>query len=509
MKKKRTVVVVIAGMVFCLGALASLGMLVSGEGEAAIAGVKFMGADLSGMSEEMVAKEVHRLEKDVFQTTRVVLRCGEKSWSYLPAELGIALDMEKVKSEALKTGREGSVIRRLRQWSRARGEGISIPVYVTINKTLLEDELDRLNRQVSPTPPVDASFKINPDETVEVVPARDGVGIDTEKAIVDIAAAFAGQQGNVVVDLALVPAAPRRTTREAVDMGINGLLASYSTTFDPRLVDRSANIRVAAGALDGKIVAPSEVFSFNGTIGSRSTEAGYRNAKIIVNNEYVDGLGGGICQLTSTLYNAVILANLEILDRKNHSLPVSYVPAGRDATVSYNYIDFKFRNSTPNHIYIKTYYMPGRIAVKIYGNKDYRREITVNTRVLEKIPFKDEYKRDPTLGEREIKLVRKGIPGMRVAAEKLIMENGGVKRESLPSSIYYPVDRIIAVGADVETPVRIPLLDQNMTGLGDAVDVPDVPESGPEIKTGTQDRTQSPGGEGNRAQNSGDIIPPD
>ena len=144
------------------------------------------------------------------------------------------------------------------------------------------------------------------------------------------------------------------------------LIAQYSTHFDSRLVNRTENIRLAAKALDEKRLSPGERFSFNESVGERTAEAGYKEALIIVGNTFTPGLGGGVCQVSSNLYNAVILAHLEIIERHRHSLPVNYVPPGQDATVAFPVLDFKFRNSTDTYLLIRSFVEENTLTFKLY-----------------------------------------------------------------------------------------------------------------------------------------------
>lgn len=145
-----------------------------------------------------------------------------------------------------------------------------------------------------------------------------------------------------------------------------GPIAQYSTHFDSTQVNRTENIRLAAKALDGKLLAPGERFSFNKSVGERVAEAGYKEALIIQGNTFTPGLGGGVCQVSSTLYNVVLLAHLEILERHRHSLPVNYVPPGRDATVSFPILDFKFKNSTDAHLLIRSFVAENTLTFQLF-----------------------------------------------------------------------------------------------------------------------------------------------
>lgn len=143
-------------------------------------------------------------------------------------------------------------------------------------------------------------------------------------------------------------------------------MAQYSTRFDPTLANRTENIRLAAKALDGKLLAPGERFSFNNSVGERIAQAGYKEALIIEGNTYMPGLGGGVCQVSSTLYNVVLRAHLEVIERHPHSLPVNYVPPGKDATVSYPILDFKFRNSTDAYLLIRSSVVGNILTFQFY-----------------------------------------------------------------------------------------------------------------------------------------------
>lgn len=131
------------------------------------------------------------------------------------------------------------------------------------------------------------------------------------------------------------------------------LLSQYTTYFDPSQVNRTENLRLATMAINDKLLAPGALFSFNAVVGERTAEAGYKEALVIEGDAFTPGLGGGVCQVSSTLYNAVMAADLKVVERHTHSLPVSYVPEGKDATVAWPVLDFKFRNNTKDYLSIR------------------------------------------------------------------------------------------------------------------------------------------------------------
>lgn len=456
-------VVILAATLACLGALGVLGVAVATELDNILPGVRVLGSDLSGMTREQTYGKLLLLEKDIVMNTPLFVKYGERRWRLEPAQVGITADRDRIINEAFSVGRRGSIIKRWHEIRLAQKEGIDIPFYITIDHARLDQELKRISSEIT-IPPRDAQLKINPDETVEVIPSEQGISGDIEKIYRDIVEVYKNLDKKIPeVELSLVKSDARVTTREVMDMGINGLLAAYTTFFDYGDADRSYNIKVAAAAMDGHLLPPGETFSFNNVVGPRSTEAGYKNAKVIVNNELVDGTGGGVCQVSTTLYNAVLLANLEVVNRSNHSIPVSYVPPGRDATVSYNHIDFQFKNVTPYYLYLKTYFNPGRITVKIYGNTGYRREVTIKTTVVESQPYKELSVQDPGLKPGETRVKRKGSPGLRINTHRVIWENGTASTEFLSTSVYDRVDQLTLTGVPDKTPGNtLPAGDENI-----------------------------------------------
>lgn len=169
-----------------------------------------------------------------------------------------------------------------------------------------------------------------------------------------------------------------QVTIEDLQIIKNTRLSTYATYFNPSVVGRSENIRLSSKAIDHYVIGPNEIFSFNKVVGQRTKERGYQEAKEIVNQEFVMGIGGGICQTSSTLFNAIDNAGLEIIERYSHSRDIGYVPRDRDATVSWGGPDFKFRNpyNYPLLISTETNLQTGKIEVHVYGAYELDRLIT-------------------------------------------------------------------------------------------------------------------------------------
>ena len=227
-------------------------------------------------------------------------------------------------------------------------------------------------------------------------------------------------------------------------------LAAYETPLNNNNENRRKNIKLASQKLNGHIVNEGEVFSFNDTVGRVTASAGYKKAPIIENLRYSLGLGGGICQVSTTLYQAALRSGLEIKERSNHSRPVTYVPLGLDAAISYDQLDLKFKNNKDFSIII-TAVVGDQLRISIYGEESLDKEIEVVSEKIATISPRVREKPDPELPEGESKIIQKGRQGYRVKVYRLWLEKGEeVKRKAVSTDLYHPVEKIVNIGVAEE-----------------------------------------------------------
>ena len=228
----------------------------------------------------------------------------------------------------------------------------------------------RLTKKIN-RPPLNADFAISASNRVRVVPAKDGRLVDVEETSERLLAA-ALSPTNRAARVAVVMKSPARSTEAARAMGITGLVAGYETIYggDP---NRIHNVQLVAQLIDDTLIAPGKTFSFNATTGERTPEKGFREAPVIINGELQNGIGGGVCQVSTTVFNAAYEAGLRITERSNHALYISHYPQGRDATVNYPDLDLKFVNDTGNWILLRTYVGSSSLTVALYGTPVNRR----------------------------------------------------------------------------------------------------------------------------------------
>lgn len=224
------------------------------------------------------------------------------------------------------------------------------------------------------------------------------------------------------------------------------LLAAFRTPLQGSETGRIENITLATAYLDGAEIGPGGVFSFNETVGPREEQRGFVPAPEIYNGEYVMGIGGGVCQVSSTLYNAALLAGLHILERMHHSRPLSYVPLGRDATVSYGELDFSFQNTLPFPVQVRASVRDGHVEIQIWGEDRLPAEVHVETLAAEVIMPELHIETDPSLPFGVEWLADEGLPGWRVEVHRIMRWSDHTERQIVSLDEYPPRPQIVRVG---------------------------------------------------------------
>ena len=302
----------------------------------------------------------------------------------------------------------------------------------------------RLQGQVERAPR-DADFVATSNGGVRIVPSEPGLALDAVKSA-DRVLAAAERATNRVATLALAVEQPKRTTAEAQAMGITGTVGAYET-FYGGVPNRIHNVQLVAHLVDHKFIAPGETFSFNGTTGERSAAKGFLEAPVIVNGELQTGLGGGVCQVSTTVFNAAYQAGLPITARTNHALYISHYPLGRDATVNYPDTDLKFVNDTGHWLLLRTWVGSSSLTVALYGTPVHRRveSVTAPLRTVAPPPVRKTI--DATLAPGQVVVDDYGAPAQSTSVErKVYAPDGKLLSDSTWYSSYVAVPKLIRVG---------------------------------------------------------------
>ena len=281
-------------------------------------------------------------------------------------------------------------------------------------------------------------------EPFEIIPHQ--VGVDFKISIEDATKMLNEDKKEYIIPLAYTT--PSKTTDKIGPEAFPDLLSTFQTNYNAGNVNRSTNLKLASNSINGVVVLPGETFSYNKTLGPRTAAAGYKLASIYSGGQEVDGLGGGICQISSVLYNVVLLANLEIVERHNHQFLPLYISAGRDATVVYGALDFQFKNNRKYPIKIESSVSNGIAKMNLYGLKeDNEYEVSLSTTILSSTAPKTVYKNTTSLKEGQTKVENAGHTGYTSVTYKILKQNGKeVSREKLSNDKYDPMKKVVLRG---------------------------------------------------------------
>ncbi len=308
--------------------------------------------------------------------------------------------------------------------------------------------------------PVDATFAVDANGGIRVVPASPGVRLDVPKSEIRVLAA-AKSAVDRTAKLAVAVDSPKRSTEAARAMGISGTVGTYETIYggDP---NRIHNVQLVAHLVDGKLIAPGSTFSFNGATGERTAEKGFLVAPVIINGELQTGLGGGICQVSTTVFNAAFEAGLPITARTNHALFISHYPLGRDATVNYPDLDLKFVNDTGHWLLLRTFVGSSSLTVTLYGTPQHRRVESIAAPLTVVAPPPVTKTVDATLDPGAVVVDDYGVPAQTTSVERKVYDPSGKLLSDVTwYSSYRAEPKIIRVGPKAKPkpkpkPKRIP-----------------------------------------------------
>lgn len=364
------------------------------------------------------------------------------SWQLSNEDLGLYYLFDDYIDKAYGVGRSGNYYERIKKINNLRKNPEIIRLEPYYNLSEIKNIMRNISQSIN-KPSVNAEIN-RKNGTFIIKKEVLGVEVDEDALMERIVDAI----GNFNNDSIPIPV--KNITPEIIEEDLNtiqDLIGEYVTTFNSQEKGRSENIKLAVNSINNMLLMPEDEFSFNESTGPRSVEDGYKEAPVIVNGELVPGIGGGICQVSTTLYQAVLRSDVEITSRRNHGRPVGYVPIGQDATVAYGYIDFKFRNNKDYPIYIESYIKGEQVYVKLYSKKTNNMSIDLESEIIEVVKPKMEIKKDPNMDVGERRINKAGKEGYRVVTYKVYLQDGKkLKKEAISKDYYPPRDGIIIEG---------------------------------------------------------------
>lgn len=496
-------ILVIAAMI-----ISTIFALIHINNEKIISGVSISGIEVAGLSKEEAKGKIGALY-DEKKEKEIEIKYQEYETSLNPTLMEVNYSIDKAVEEAYLTGRKGNIFLNNYDILFTLIGKKNINIDMSLNEELTKQTIDDIGVNL-PGVVIESSYSIEEDELI-ITKGKAGIAIDTESLFgkvkeklndinsnedfieipiidkepepididkiheeiykeakdayytkepftvypevegvdFDVEAAkaiLAEEKEEYVIKLTITK--PKVTIEQIGSEAFPNQLSIFTTRFDVSDVDRSTNLRIACQKINGKVVLPGETFSYNQALGARTAAAGYKNGKIYAGGEVVDGIGGGICQISSTLYNSVLLANLDIVERRNHQFVTSYVGPGRDATVVYGMTDFKFKNTRKYPIKITATAKNGIATISIYGMKE-ENEYTFkfSTKTIGSIPFTTKYVEDANIPVGTEKVKQKGANGLKTETYITKMLNGKViSTKLLSKDTYDAMTRIILKG---------------------------------------------------------------
>lgn len=407
-------------------------------------GVKVEKQDLAGKSKEQ-AKEILR-EKyigEVYKSS-VNVKTDDRNYILDYNKINIKYNIDETVNQAFNYGKNVNMLEKFKLIKFPTGAVIRLKF--TYDKKTLDNFLSDIQKSVDKEP-LDAQLIVNGDN-LKVVKEKNGRKLQKDKLQKDVLTALGeniGVNTNIKTSVKLLNA---RITAKKIS-SINTKISAYTTDYGSiSSYERANNIELATSSINGKILLPGDEFSFNKVVGERTAERGYMSAPVIIGNQVDSGLGGGICQVSTTLYNAVLRANIKSTQRSHHTMPSHYVPVGMDATVDYGNIDYKFKNTLKYPIYIFADSSGGAITFEIYSNSELSNIVTdISSKVYQKVDAKLEYQNDSSLPEGQTEVMQAPSTGYRVKVIKTVTKDGKVISSELISDDYYePINGIVKRG---------------------------------------------------------------
>lgn len=510
-KKKKWLLPILSAVIIIVAIFCStIFALVNINNEKIISGISIQGIDVSGLSKE----EANAKIMDIYQQkkeTEIGIQYKEYETSLNPTLMEVQYEIEKAVEEAYLTGKGNNIFRNNYDILFTLIKKKNINVNMTLNEEVAKQTIEDIGVNL-PGVIIESSYAIEENELI-ITKGKEGVVIQTDELLkkvkenlndlnskedyleipveqktpvpidiekiheevyteakdayytkepftiypevegidFDVEAAkelLKEEKEEYVIKLTITK--PKITIDKIGSEAFPNQLATFTTRYDVSDVDRSMNLQIACQKINGKVVLAGETFSYNKALGPRTVAAGYRNGKIYAGGEVVDGIGGGICQISSTLYNTVLMSNLEIVERRNHQFVTSYVPAGRDATVVYGMTDFKFKNTRKYPVRIVATAKNGIATVSMYGIKEENEyTFSFNTKTVASIPFTTKYEEDANLATGTEKIKQKGANGLKTETYITKMLNGKVISTTLLSrDTYDAMARIVIKGTN-------------------------------------------------------------
>lgn len=326
------------------------------------------GIDLSGRTKEEAAVILKEMSSEELKNRKINITAGDKKYTLEYSKLNPKYNIEEIVREAYDYGKNLNLFSRYYLLKAPKPN--SYKLKASYDEGVLKEFIEKVENEIN-IEPINATLQIS-GNNFNIIPEQGGRKVESDKLKKEIGEKIQqGVSGDIDVKVSMKSVEAK--IKKDMLKDINGAIGSFSTNFGASSSQRANNIVIATRSINDTVLMPGDIFSFNGVVGERTAAKGYQAAPVIIGNKLESGLGGGVCQVSTTLYNAVNNAGIPSLERAHHTLPVSYVSEGMDATVDYGNIDYKFKNNLDYPIYIQAYTSGGNITFILYSNTNQRK----------------------------------------------------------------------------------------------------------------------------------------
>jgi len=405
-------------------------------------GVSAFGVELEGLKREEARQILRPIAAKIIDSPRILV-FEDKEFKFIPhKELDAFIDLNRVVEDTYAIARTGNIFKRIKDRIVVWRKGYEVPFQAEFNLQKFEDFQNRIISRINCSPG-DAYVEGN-----RLIESRIGVKLDAEKFKEEINKTLINlDDEKYILNIPVITVDPKITTQNILtELAANGELGRYSTSLENKEENTIYNIRLASEVINGILVKPQEIFSFNKYVGPAEKADGYKEGTIIANGVFVNGYGGGICQVSSTLYNAVLLANLPIVERYNHSVygeATKYVPLGQDAAIFYGFKDLKFKNNSDHVIVIFSKVFRDTIQVSIFGGNENKAEVEIISKDKRVIEYQVIREKDSKMEAGQEVVIQEGVPGYQIKTYRIVRKDGEEKIEFLAEDTYQSVPMII------------------------------------------------------------------
>lgn len=492
-----------------LGTFSTIFAVINIKNEKIIKGIHIAQIDISNMTKEQAKTTIEEIYSKK-EENEIYLKNGEFETTTTYKALEVQYKIDEAIEDAYEIGRSGNLFKDNFGIIKAKIQGTQIELEATIDEEMLDQVAQNINNSIEGAVIQPSYYRKDNKDKLIITVGKEGLQVDSEELYKRIYKIVKEQQETNIVEIPLITVQPdkiniekihqevykevkdayytkepftiypeiegvdfdvenakllleeqkeeyeipliitkpAKTTRNIGTEAFPDLLSTFSTNYQASNVNRTTNLRLASNKINGTVLLPGEEFSYNKTVGERTVSAGFKEAAIFNAGRVENGLGGGICQISSTLYDAVVMANLDVTVRRNHQFVTSYVKAGADATVVWGSQDFKFKNTRKYPVRITATVEGGVATVQVWGVKEeVEYDITIETKKTATISYTTQYIQDASLPAGQQKVVQSGNNGQKVEAYKVTKLNGQVISTTLLSKdTYNAMKKIVHVG---------------------------------------------------------------